>query len=122
MEKEFEDYWAAHQKHLILNAPEKMRAEFLESSRLDSPLDWLGFILPIGVGIVVQPLIHLRSEILSWGIVLVLVVILFVLVQMIKPHISKKRTEAEVIDSIKQYYYERYKKLGDINKLEPWRD
>lgn len=122
MEKEFEDYWAAHQKHLILNAPEKMRAEFLESSRLDSPLDWLGFIFPIGVGIVVQPLIHLRSEILSWGIVLVLVVILFVLVQMIKPHISKKRTEAEVIDSIKQYYYERYKKLGDINKLEPWRD
>lgn len=122
MEKDFEDYWATHQKRLILNAPEKMRAEYLDASRLDTPMDWLGVIVPIGVGIVVQPFIHLQSEILSWGIVLVIVVVLFVLMQMIKPYVSKKKSEAEVINAIKRYYYERYKKLGGIDKLEPWHD
>lgn len=122
MEKEFEEYWNNHQRHLILNAPEKMRSELLEAGRLDSPIDWLCFVLPIGAGILVQPLIKLKSEILSWGIVLVVVVLLFALMQMIKPHISKKKTEAEVIDAIKQYYYQRYKKIGSLDKLEPWRD
>lgn len=122
MEKEFEDYWALHQKHLILNAPEKLRAEYLESKKLDSPMDWLCFIIPIGVGILIQPMIKLESEILSWGIMLVVVVILFAFMQMIKPYISKKKTEAQVLDGIKQYYYQRYKKYGDFNKIEPWQD
>lgn len=122
MDKEFEEYWATHQKHLILNAPERMRKELLEAGRLDSPGDWLCFIIPIGVGIVIQPLIKLQSEILSWFIILVLVIFLFALMQMIKPYISKKKTEAQVMDAIKQYYYDRYKKIGDLDKLEPWRE
>lgn len=122
MEKEFEDYWNQHKKHLILNAPEKMRAEYLESTRLDSPIDWLCFVIPIGVGIAVQPFIRLRSEILSWAIMLVVVVVLFVLMQMVKPLLSKKKSEAQVIDRIKKYYYDRYKQIGDVNKMEPWRD
>ena len=122
MDKEFEEYWSTHQKHLILNAPERMRKELLEAGRLDSPGDWLCFIIPIGVGIVIQPLIKLQSEILSWFIILVLVIFLFALMQMIKPYISKKKTEAQVMDAIKQYYYDRYKKIGDLDKLEPWRE
>lgn len=122
MEKEFEEYWNNHQRHLILNAPEKLRAELLEAGRLDSPVDWLCFILPLGAGILIQPVIHLQSEILSWGIVLVVVVVLFVLMQLIRPHISKKKTEAEVLNNIKQYYYQRYKKIGNLDMLEPWRD
>lgn len=122
MEKEFEDYWAAHQRHLILNAPEKMRKEYLQASRLDSPLDWIGFVLPIGFGIILQPILPLRSEILSWGITLFFVVVLFVLVQMVKPRITKKRSEAQVIEEIKRYYYERYKKDSNLQLLEPWND
>lgn len=122
MEKEFEDYWNQHQKHLILNAPEKMRTEYLESTRLDSPIDWLCFVIPIGVGIVVQPFIKLKSEILSWAIMLVVVVVLFVLMQMVKPFLSKKKSETQVINKIKKYYYDRYKQIGDVNKMEPWRD
>lgn len=61
-------------------------------------------------------------EILSWAIVLVVVVVLFVLMQMIKPYISKKKTEAEALEEIKNYYYERYKKTGKLDKLEPWND
>lgn len=122
MDKEFEDYWDTHQRHLILNAPESLRNAYLEASRLDSPIDWLGIIVPVGVGIMVQPFVKLQSEILTWAIVFVLVVVLFVIMQMIKPYFSKKKTESEVIAEIKQYYYERYKKIGDLNKLEPWRD
>lgn len=122
MEKEFEEYWALHQKHLILNAPEKLRAEYLESKKLDTPMDWLCFIIPIGVGILVQPMIKMGSEILSWGIMLVVVVVLFTLMQMIKPYVSKKKTEQQVLENIKNYYYERYKKYGDFTKIEPWQD
>lgn len=28
MDKEFEDYWNLHQRHLILSAPEKLRSEY----------------------------------------------------------------------------------------------
>lgn len=39
MDKEFEDYWNLHQRHLILSAPEKLRSEYMEAGRLDSPAD-----------------------------------------------------------------------------------
>lgn len=122
MEKEFEDYWAVHQKHLLLNAPEELRSQLMEAGRLDSPTDWLCFVIPVAVGVLVQPFIKLRSEILSWGIVLIVVVILFVLMQMVKPRLSKKKTEVEAMEEIKRYYYERYKKLGSLEQLEPWQD
>lgn len=120
MDKEFEDYWNLHQRHLILSAPQKLRSEYMEAGRLDSPADWVCFILPVGVGILLQPLLRFTSEILSWAIVLVVVVLLFVLMQMIKPYISKKKTEAEALEEIKKYYYERYKKTGKLDTLEPW--
>ena len=41
MDKEFEDYWNLHQRHLILSAPEKLRSEYMEAGRLDSPADWV---------------------------------------------------------------------------------
>ena len=43
MEKEFEDYWNKHQKRLILNAPKALRDEYFESTKLDSPIDWVCF-------------------------------------------------------------------------------
>lgn len=52
MEKEFEDYWNKHQKRLILNAPKALRDEYIESTKLDSPIDWVCFILPVVLGIV----------------------------------------------------------------------
>ena len=120
MDKEFEDYWNLHQRHLILSAPGKLRSEYMEAGRLDSPADWICFILPVGVGMLLQPFLNFSSEILSWEIVLVAVVLLFVLMQMIKPYISKKKTEAEALEEIKKYYYERYKKTGKLDTLEPW--
>jgi hypothetical protein len=51
MEKEFEDYWNKHQKRLILNAPKALRDEYIESTKLDSPIDWVCFILPVALGI-----------------------------------------------------------------------
>lgn len=57
MEKEFEDYWNKHQKRLILNAPKALRDEYIESTKLDSPIDWVCFILPVALGIGLQPIL-----------------------------------------------------------------
>ena len=54
MEKEFVDYWNTHQNHLILNAPEGLRKEYFDSNRLDTPIDWICFLIPIAVGILLQ--------------------------------------------------------------------
>ena len=118
MNQEFEEYWKQHQKHLILNAPRKLREDYLESNKLNTPLDWVCFIIPIGVGITVQPLVKLGSEILSWAVVLLVVVVLFTLLQMFKPLLQKKKDTIEAIEHIKQFYYERYLERG-LEHLEP---
>lgn len=119
MEKDFEDYWQKHQKRLILNAPKELRDEYLESTRLDTPMDWACFVLPIALGIILQPRLKFNSEILSWAVVLLVVVVSFALLQMLKPKLQKKKTTIQAIKSIRDYYYDRYKKLG-LNKIETW--
>ena len=51
MEKEFEEYWSAHSKRMLLNAPGNLRQEYLESTKLDTPMDWVCYILPVAAGI-----------------------------------------------------------------------
>lgn len=51
---------------------------------------------------------------------LLIVVVLFALLQMVKPMLQKKKTTIQVIEQIKQYYYDRYKKYG-LDKMEPWK-
>ena len=119
MEKEFEDYWQKHQKRLILNSPKELREEYMESTRLDTPMDWACFVLPIAFGVILQPNLHIESEILSWGLVLIVVIVVFALMQMVKPKLQKKKTTMQALHAIKQYYYERYQKYG-LSKMELW--
>ena len=37
MEKEFEEYWSAHSKRMLLNAPGNLRQEYLESIKSGFP-------------------------------------------------------------------------------------
>lgn len=90
MEKEFEEYWSAHSKRMLLNAPVNLRQEYLESTKLDTPMDWVCYILPVAAGILIQPHVNLKSEVLSWAIILLIVVVLFVLLQMVKPFFRKR--------------------------------
>ena len=117
MEKEFEDYWNKHQKRLILNAPKALRDEYFESTKLDSPIDWVCFILPVALGIGLQPILDIQSEILSWAVVLLIVVVCFAVMQLVKPMLQKKKSTIQVVKSIKAFYYEVYKKNG-LKKLE----
>ena len=119
VEKEFEDYWNKHQKRLILNAPKALRDEYIESTKLDSPIDWVCFILPVALGIGLQPILDIQSEILSWAVVLLIVVVCFAVMQLVKPMLQKKKSTIQVVKSIKAFYYEVYKKNG-LKKLEPW--
>ena len=75
-------------------------------------------ITPQAAGILIQPHVNLKSEVLSWAIILLIVVVLFVFLQMVKPFFQKKKSTIQAIDQIKQYYYERYKKYG-LDKMEP---
>lgn len=118
MEKEFLNYWNRYQGQLVLRAPKELRDEYMESTQLKTPLDWLCFLLPIAVGIVVLPLLHLGSEILSWAVMLVIVVVLFALLQMLKPYFTKKASTSQVLERIRNYYYEQYKKSGKLDFLE----
>lgn len=111
MEKEFEDYWNKHQKRLILNAPKALRDEYIESTKLDSPIDWVCFILPVALGIGLQPILDIQSEILSWAVVLLIVVVCFAVMQLVKPMLQKKKSTIQVVKSIKAFYYEVYKKM-----------
>ena len=80
----------------------------------------LGVLYPSrGCRYSLQPHVNLKSEVLSWAIILLIVVVLFVLLQMVKPFFQKKKSTIQAIDQIKQYYYERYKKYG-LDKMEPW--
>ena len=80
----------------------------------------LGVLYPSrAAGILIQPHVNLKSEVLSWAIILLIVVVLFVFLQMVKPFFQKKKSTIQAIDQIKQYYYERYKKYG-LDKMEPW--
>lgn len=90
MEKKFEDYWNKHQKRLILNAPKALRDEYIESTKLDSPIDWVCFILPVALGIGLQPILDIQSEILSWAVVLLIVVVCFAVMQLVKPMLQKR--------------------------------
>lgn len=90
MEKDFEEYWSAHSKRMLLNAPRNLRQEYLESTKLDTPMDWVCYILPVAAGILIQPHVNLKSEVLSWAIILLIVVVLFVLLQMVKPFFRKR--------------------------------
>lgn len=90
MEKEFEEYWSVHSKRMLLNAPGNLRQEYLESTKLDTPMDWVCYILPVAAGILIQPHVNLKSEVLSWAIILLIVVVLFVLLQMVKPFFRKR--------------------------------
>lgn len=121
MDRDFEAYWNQNHKRLILNAPKKMRDDYLDSTKMNSVLDWVCFVVPIGVGIMVQPVLPLQSEILSWAITVVVVIMLFVFMQILKPVIQRKKSTIQVVDKIKQYYYERYKEKG-LDHIEPWKD
>lgn len=121
MDKEFETFWKENQRLLVLNAPERMREEMLRASKLDTPIDWICFALPVITGILVQPLIPVKSEILSWGLMLLVVIVLFVVLQIVRPYFSKKKTETQVMAEIKRYYYEKYVKAGSVDALATWK-
>ena len=61
----------------------------------------------------------IQSEILSWAVVLLIVVVCFAVMQLVKPMLQKKKSTIQVVKSIKAFYYEVYKKNG-LKKLEPW--
>ena len=66
-----------------------------------------------------QPILDIQSEILSWAVVLLIVVVCFAVMQLVKPMLQKKKSTIQVVKSIKAFYYEVYKKNG-LKKLEPW--
>lgn len=120
MTKEFESYFEHNRRRLVAKAPKELQEELLDSTSINTPIDWACIIVPLGVGVFIQPFLPFHSEIANWGIVLVVVVVLFALMQMVRPFFTKKKNSMQALDDIKEYYYERYKETGDLTKIDPW--
>ena len=120
LRESFEKFWSQHQKQLILHAPEDLRNDYMRSTQMDTPADWVCFIIPVCVGIFTSSLLKIQSQILSWVVTIVVIVVLFAVMQIIKPHFSKKKSTADAIRLIKEYYFGIYKKTGDLSNLDTW--
>ncbi len=91
-------------------------------SRPSSILPWTGCALSCPWASVApcSALHQAGSEILSWLIMVVIVVVLFALMQMVKPYISKKESTAQVVERIKEYYYSMYLQQGSLENFKAW--
>lgn len=116
MEKEFEDYWKARQKHLIQNAPEHLAEERRNSSRMNTAGDWLLLAFPVVAMFIFMNQHFIQSELPNFLCGVVVCVVFAVIGELLKPYVTGKRRVGDIDKDIKQYYYEKYKrdgKLGD---------
>ncbi len=115
MEKEFEDFWAAHSKQLIDRAPEHFREERKRNLSMNTLGDWLLWIVPIVIAISLMDYQFVSSKLVNFLILLVLCVVCVVVCQIIRPYVTGKRSLADIDNDIKQYYYQLYLRNGKID-------
>lgn len=117
MEKEFESYWSVHQKRLIERAPAALREERKESGRMNTAGDWILEAFPIVAVVAFMNYGFVGSELLNFLLALVVGVIVFTLINLIKPYVTGKRNIGEIDKDIKAYFYKIYQEQG-LNELE----
>lgn len=112
MEKEFEDYWKAHQKELIAKAPAALQEERRNYGKMNTAGDWLLFIVPILLGVGFFDLNIIHNSVLNIIVALVVMVVAYVLTIMVKPYVTGKRDISDIENDIKQHFHEIYKLKG----------
>lgn len=117
MEKEFEEFWKLHQKQLLSKAPEKYTAELKDSRSLNTAGDWLLLLFELVPGIYFTQAGYLRNEMLNFICGVVVIFVCMAVGEMLKPYVTGKRSSGDIVNDIKQYYYNRYKENGTLDGL-----
>lgn len=112
MEKEFEDYWRDHRDRLILHAPKALQQERQRNTKMNTPGDWLLFLLPILVMVGFYDSHFVQNTIVNIIVTVVLGIIAFAVAEMLKPYVTKKRSLEEIDEDIKQYFHAVYQQKG----------
>ena len=112
MEKEFEDYWRDHKNTLILHAPKALLQERQRNTKMNTPGDWLLFILPIIVMLGFYDSHFIENNVVNGIVTVVLGIIAFAVSELLKPYVTKKRSLEEIDEDIKQYFYAVYQEKG----------
>lgn len=108
-EKEFEDYWNLHKKQLLMEAPQHLKEERLNSVKMNTAGDWLLAAFPFIVIVLFLQAGFIKNEMLNYICGIVICIILWVLCEMTKPYVIGKRSVGDIDKDIKQYYYEQWK-------------
>lgn len=112
MEKEFEDYWRDHRDSLILHAPQTLRQERDRNTKMNTPGDWLLFVLPIMVMLGFYDCHLIENTVINIIVTVVLGIVAFAVAEMLKPYVTKKRSIEEIDADIKQYFHAVYQQKG----------
>lgn len=107
-EAEFEKIWSSKpSKEWMAAAPSRFQEELKRSKGMNTAGDWLSLV-PIALIVVYQGSISVGNELLRYLIVAVLIIVWFVIWEMIKPYITNKRSEADILNDVKAYFYQQW--------------
>ncbi|MCH4148757.1 MAG: hypothetical protein LKG25_00365 [Prevotella sp.] len=109
MEQEFEDYWGLHKKQLMTFAPQDLKEERLNSSKMNTAGDWLLAAFPIIAMIFFLQAKFIQNEMLNFVCGLAICIVLWVLCEMAKPYVTGKRSVVDIDKDIKEYFYGQWK-------------
>ncbi len=112
MEKEFEDFWAAHRPTLIARAPQTLKSERENSAKMNTAGDWLLFALPIIAMIWFLNSALIANELLNFVAAAAIGIVLQVPTMLLKPYVTGKRSVADIDKDIRQHFYTIYKEKG----------
>lgn len=106
---DFEKLWSSKPfRDWMAAAPLRFQAELKRSKGMNTAGDWLSLV-PIALVVVYMDRIPVNNEILRYLIAAVLIFVWFVIWEMIKPYITNKRSEAEILKDVKAYFYQEWK-------------
>ena len=108
--KEFEKYWSENRDAIIKSAPCVLREERANNGKMNTAGDWLLFIVPMLAGIGFFNTKLITSEMVNFLVGLAIVVVCYVVVMLIRPYVTGKRSIADIDADIKAYAYTVYEK------------
>ncbi|MGI6223412.1 MAG: hypothetical protein ACOYJG_07365 [Prevotella sp.] len=108
-EKEFEEQWSSKPfKDWMAVAPLRFQEEMKRSKGMNTAGDWLALV-PIALVVVYMDRIPVSNELLRFLIAAVIIIAWFVVWELIKPYITNKRSESEIRDDVKEFFYKEWK-------------
>ena len=117
MEQEFEDYWKKHRASLLVVAPKQLKTELKNNTRLNTVGDLVIYVTPFLVfGFLFNSNFFAQGW-LNWLVPLLVFLLVYGVMEYIKPFLTGKRRYVDIEADIKQHFYQIYREKG-LDTLE----